>query len=334
MADAKVDIIEGGKLMDPSGKDFQAMLAKAQTAAVEKLSVKEDATMVEESTKVDKSEPKVDTLVPEKAEADEEPNDNVGNLKDQVTGLKAELAKVRKQKSDSTDEASSLKERIANMEGQMKVLSDTKASVTIEGKLAQLTDSEVTRNRVAWEDERTDARVEARLAAKDNDYVALQEANTRIASADKMLNLYETEKDRRSERKVNDKQAEVDDHKEVESNLDNLFTSVYAEVPEMMNKDSEIWKAGLKEYQALPALMKRLGPLGELVAISSAIAKHPELVGKKVTQKVVANIEAAADKAFQKGGTAPNSTFKPVTTINSREDHQAFEAQVAAIKGG
>jgi predicted nucleic acid-binding Zn-ribbon protein len=275
-------------------------------------------------------------LVPEKVtpKVDEEPGDDVGNLKEQVTGLKAELAKVRKQKSDSTDEASSLKERIANMEGQLKVLADGKTSATIEGKLAQLTDSEVTRNRVAWEDERTDARVEARLAAKDNDHVALQEANTRIAAADKMLNLYETEKDHRAERKVTSKQAEFDDRKEVESNLDNLFSSVYSEVPEMMNKDSEIWKAGLKEYQALPALMKRLGPLGELVAISSAIAKHPELVGKKVTQKVVANIEAAADKAFQKGGTAPTSTFKPVTTINSREDHQAFEAQVAAIKGG
>lgn len=333
MADKAVEIKDGGQagLMDPAGKDFQAMLETAKSAAIAKLEVKEDTSMIEDPL-VKPAEPK-DPLEPHD-KLDEEPGDDVGNLKEQITGLKAELTKVRKQKSGSTEEVLSLKERLANMEGQLQAIHTAKTSGTVEEKLSKLSTDQVADNRIAWEDEQADARVAGRLAERDQDQAGVREANERIANARKMLKLYDTEKDRRVKADANNERLNLDDTKAVSTDLDKLFSEVYTQVPEMAVEGSDIWKAGKAEYDALPSLMKRLGPLGELVAAASAIAKHPELVSKKVTNKLVNAIDAAADKAFSKGGAAPTGSFKPVTTINSQADVASFEAQVRAVKGG
>lgn len=344
MSEKDAAIVEGGPLMDPSSKQFQEMLTKSQEAAVAKLAVKPDTSMVEDGKDVkekpassaestEEEEPKDDDT---KDESDEdEPGDDIGNLKHKVSGLQAELTRIRKQKSDSSAEATSLKERIADMEGQLKVLRENKTTSTIEEKLAKLSDDQVRENRIAWDDELSDARVAARLAAKDGDDQGVREANERITNARKMLNVYDTEKDRRVEVKATQKHSQDDETTVLTKEMDDLFTSVSEAVPDINVKDSAIWKAGKAEYDRLPTLMKRLGALGELVAVATAMAKNPALIGKKTTEKLVADIEKAADKAFQKGGTAPSSGTAPKpTTINSRDDLNAFEEQVRKVKGG
>jgi hypothetical protein len=328
-----VEIVEGGQIMDAQSEQFQKMLATAQAGAAEKLAVVEDKTMVEASPE--------ESIVPPETPPDklgELPGDDIGNLKEQVTGLQAELSRVRKQKTGSVEEASSLKERIADMEGQIKVLREkpvTSATPTLADRMKELPAEAVTSNHVAWTDELTDARVEAKLAARDRDPEALREAQARIANATKMLEAYEKEKDRRADEKVTSKQSVDEDRKGVATDLDTLFSSVYKAVPDMQVKDSAIWKAGQVEYQALPHLMKQMGPMGELIAFAAAIAKNPTLVGKKATSQVLENIEKAADKAFQKGGAAPSgASFKPVTAINSQADLVSFEEQVRRVKGG
>jgi len=336
-----VEIVEGGSLMDPAGKPFQDMLASAQMAAVEKLTVTPDTSMVEEKDekKDEQKEASSATDTRDKEETDVDvPGDDIGNLKHQVSGLKAELARIRNQRTGSSEEVVTLKERLANAEGQLKVLNKTGTTDVLAEKLAQLTDDQVADNRISWEDELADARAVIRQAERDGDQPLVKEMNQRIVNARSMLKAYDTEKSRRITVQSTKSTSEADEQKGLVSDTEKLFAEAYAAVPELKDKDSAIWKAGQKEYSALPHLMKKLGPLGELIATAQAIAKNPHLIGKKVisdaTGKVLDNIEKAADKAFHKGGTAPSGAVTLKTSVNSREDLSAFEEQVRRVKSG
>ncbi len=336
--------VTGGQtaLMDPAGKEFQDMLLAAKTAAVTKLEVKDDTSMVEkdvvEPASSAETTEKDDDLTPPDKEADE-PGDDIGNLKSQVSGLKAELTKVRKQKASGSDEANELKERLANLEGQLSVLKANKSTSTLEDKIAQLGDDQLATNKGMWEDERVDARVSARLAEKENDTEGIQRANQRILDANHTLKLYEADEKRRDTVRSKGQSSQDEEKAGIAKDLDLLFTEVGTACPDLFVKDTPIWKAGQEEYSKLPKLMKQLGPLGELVAAATAVAKHPELVGKRVADTavntLVNNIEKAADKAFHKGGSAPTIGAKPFTTvINNRADLVSFEDQVRKVKSG
>ena len=347
------EIKEGGQLMDPAGKEFQDMLAAAQTAAVEKLAIKPDTSPAldgqagqpkDEKDAKDKSvsstESKDEPDDKEKADKlEEEPGDDIGNLKHKVAGLQAELTRVRKQKTGSADEVASLRERIADTEGQLKVLREGSSKATVADKLAKLTDDQVSENKIAWEDELTDARVTARLAEKENDVEQVREANSRISAARKALGLYSAEEKRRVSADAKGKSSVEEERPALSAEVENLFTDLNKVAPDLQDKESDLWKAAQKEYAALPKLMKALGPMGELIAASAAIAKNPKLIGKKVisgeTSKVLDAIESAADKSFNKGGAAPKAgQFTPITTINSQADLISFEEQVRKVKGG
>jgi hypothetical protein len=343
MADKDVSIVESTvPLMDPAGETFQAMLKQSQEAAVAKLAKTPDTSMTEaEPDKPDKPEAaKKEVDEPDEDEPDKEeiPGDDIGNLKRKVSGLQAELTRTRKQKSGSAEEVALLRERMADTEGQLKVLRENKTTSTIEDKLSKLTDDQLADNKIAWEDEHVDARLVARLAEKENDPTAIKEANARIAAARQALKLYENEGKRRDKAEAASGANAKDEQAGMATEIETLFTDLYTAAPDLQDKTSTIWKAGQKEYSALPRLTKALGPLGELIAVATAIAKNPQLIGKKVisaeTGKVLEAIEKGADKAFQKGGAAPSVSFKPVTSINSQADLSSFEEQVRNIKRG
>lgn len=331
----EVTIVEGGPLMDPSSQEFQSMLVEAQTAVAEKLATQPDASMVEDTKDVkEKTVSSTESPVDDKDKDTEDLEEDVDTLKHRISGLQAELSRIRKQRTGSTEEASSLKEQIANMQGQLTAMREGKTTQTVEDKLAKLTDDQVNENRILWDDELADARVVARIAERDRDTEAVKEANERIAVARRALKLYDTERDRRVENRASSKQTAADQRTAISTELDTLFEGVYKAVPEMGKVGTPIWKAGKAEYDALPNLMKQLGPLGELIAAAAAIAKNPTLIGKKATEDVLDKIEKAADKAFQKGGTAPNVSVRATTTINSQKDLLDFEEQVRRVKGG
>lgn len=319
-----VEIIEGGQLMDPSGEAFNTMLAQAQTRSEEALAVKEDTTTVEETgvKTTPGSPPEPDPIV--------EPED----LKAKLAGLQAELARVRKQKSGGEGEAASLKEALANLEGQVKVLRESKTTATLEERVAALSDEQVQDNEILWRDELTDARVLARMAERDNDPDGVAKANARIDTARKMQKLYDTVQRTRSVTQAETVKAQGEYKNVLSTEVDTLFNTTYASIPELKDTESEIWKAGQVEYKLYPTLMKQLGPLGEMIAVASAVAKNPQLVSKKSAAKLLADIEDVADKTFQKGGTAPRMALSKPTVVNSQKDLSDFEAQVAAIKLG
>jgi hypothetical protein len=315
-------IVEGGPLMDPASEAFQGMLEKSRTASEETLAITPDVSPGETG-----SEPPV-------AQDDTVETETPETLKAKLAGLQAELARVRKQKTGNEGEASTLREVVAEMQGQLKVLREGKTSQSLQDRVAELPDAQVLENAVAWSDELADARVTARLAERDRDDVALREAATRIEAARKMLKIYDVEKQLRSERKVDIQKAQGAKASALTGELDALFAQTKAAIPDLMDETSEIWKAGQAEYQASPHLMKQLGPVGQMVAVASAIAKNPQLVSKKVAANLLANIENAAGKAFQKGGAAPKMTVSKPVSINSQKDLSDFEAQVSAVKTG
>lgn len=323
-----LQVSEGGPIMDPASPAFQEMLLAAQTRASEKASGVTDEKQPGEASSASSTESTADETVavtPEDA--------NPETLKQQISGLQAELARVRKQRTGSTDEAQGLKERLANMEGQLSALKQGSVSQTVENKIQALNDDELIENHVLWVDEQTDARIALRTAERDRDQGAITEAAARLATARKMSQLYDKAKQDRVVTKGSQREQASLTEASMKAELDGLFEGVHTAIPEMRDQTSEIWLAGQAEYKAMPVLMARLGPLGELIATASAIAKNPNLVSKKAAAKLTASIEKAAEKAFQKGGAAL-APAKSVTSITSAKDVSDFEAQVAAIKMG
>lgn len=331
--EGKVEVSEGGPLMDPQGQDFQAMLDAAKAGALEKAAAKvekEDKPKEEPA----KETPEPDKEADDKDEADVE-TDDAATLKEQLKGLKSELARVRKQRSASSDEAGDLKERIANLEGQLTTLKETKTQATVESRIAALSDEQVGTLLKQWQDEKVDARVDAKQAKKDGDEAALAEAQQRLATADKAIELYEKDQSRRATEGKAKQESASDASKKLATELDTMFTEAYEAMPDLKDKDSELWKAGKAEYDKYPTLMKQLGALGELVAMSRAIAKNPKLVGGGKVKEVVKDIENALEKSFNKGGSAPSGGTKPKQfNISSQKDAQDFEKLVQSVKHG
>lgn len=326
--------IDGGELMDPNGEAFQAMLATAKSNAEASLSIKPDTSATESEKGVTKESPSSEDTTDEKPTTDDDTLDPAA-LKNSIRGLKAELSRVRNQRSSSESEASDLKERLARMEGRLEELKGSQQSTSAQDSIKRLNEEKLLDMDTAYEDELADARAVARLAERDGDTEGVAKANQRIMQARQMRTLIKAEVNRRAEEKANSRKTASEEETSLSSELETLFADVYQAAPELTDKNSEIWKAGQAEYKKLPTLTKKLGPLGDLIATAAAIAKNPGLVSKKVTEKVLNDIEQVAEKAFQKGGTAPKVGVRsgPIS-INNAKDVADFEDMVRNVKTG
>lgn len=326
--------IDGGQLMDPAGEAFQTMLQAAKEKGESSLAVKPDTSTVESGKGVTKESPSSDTPNETKEASDDE-SDDLATLKNSIRGLKAELSRVRGQRSTSESEASELKERLARMEGRLEEIKGSQQNVSAQESIKRLNDEKLLDMDTAYEDELADARAVARLAERDNDQEGIAKANQRITHARQMRTLIKADLARRSEEKVSTRNNAAEEEASLAGELETLFTDMYKTAPELADRNSELWKAGQAEYKKLPNLTKKLGPLGELIATAAAIAKNPQLLSKKATEKVLDDIERVADKAFQRGGASPKTggAAGPIK-INSQADVLSFEEQVRRVKQG
>ena len=331
-----VEIVESSsQLMDPSGEAFQTMLQAAKQAGEASLSVKPDVSTVEAGKDENKPASSADSKTDETNKPADEDTDDLETLKNSIKGLKAELSRVRNQRSSSEHEASDLKDRLSRMEGRLEEIKGSTQSTSARDSIKRLADDKLFEADTAYEDELADARAVARLAERDGDTDGIAKANQRIANARQMRTLIKTELSRRGEEKSTNAKSAADEQAALSTELEALFTDMYKAAPELSDKDSDIWKAGQAEYKKLPLLTRKLGPLGELIATAAAVAKNPHLMSRKATEKVLENIEQAVEKSFQKGGTAPQRGVKQDTyQINSHADAQSFEEQVRRIKMG
>lgn len=326
--------IDGGSLMDPAGEAFQTMLQAAKEKGEASLSIKPDVTPGDTEKGVIKESPSSEKPDDTKDIADENTED-LGALKNSIRGLKAELSRVRSQRTTSESEASDLKERLARMEGRLEEIKGSQQNVSAQESIKRLNDEKLLEMDTAYEDELADARAVARLAERDNDQEGVAKANQRIAHARQMRTLIKADLARRSEEKVTTRNSAAEEESTLSNELETLFTDMYKTAPELADKNSELWKAGQAEYKKLPALTKKLGPLGELIATAAAIAKNPHLMSKRATEKVLDDIERVADKSFHRGGAAPKvGTGTGPVKLDTRADVLSFEEQVRRVKMG
>jgi len=266
----------------------------------------------------------------EGAENDESPE----KLKARVRGLQAELSR-RKGNADKVNE---LELQLAKIQGQLEQANKpSKGDTTLEDAIRKLDDKGLITKQTDWEDDLADARARYASAEERGDDTAMSKHGQRIAYAKHVLSSIRTET---LERSVNrQKQAEVEKNEAdaVRTEFDEMYKAVNTEYPDFQDKESDLWKAGDKEYRSHPEMMRRLGPVGEVVAAALAIIKNPQLVQRSeasARRDVVGKLEKSVKKALSTGGGAPSTGRTVVPSIDSADGLAEFNRLIDKIKGG
>jgi hypothetical protein len=245
-----------------------------------------------------------------------------------IKGLQAELAR---RKGNS--------EKLEALEAELKELKTERTQPKNEfAWIQKLDDDALASKQTDWDDELADARAKYSRAEETGDERALERQGQRILAAKRTLSAFRKEILDRGSRRQNEKEAAQREYSTVQSEIESMHSAVQEQFEDFMNPETELWKAGNEEFNAHPALMARLGPLGEVVAAALAVVKHPELVAKKGTasarKEVIGKLEKSVKHALSTGASAP-STNQPVNyDVSSADGLAAFNAMIDKFKGG
>lgn len=282
---------------------------------VEELDIKTlfNPPVVEESA--DEKGEKDDTT-PSPGESDEQ---DPKELKAQLSALTKELNRVRKGKTESSAEVREVREQLANLQGQLEVMSKGKSTEeSADNRLAKYTDEQLLQGQTEWEDGVLEARDAKRKARVDSDEDAYTKANRAEVMAKSTLISIRKELLERTKR-VGVEQAKAHtDANELVQEIAGLYETAYASLPDLKDKESALWKAGNEVYNRHPKLMKQLGPLAELVATTIALSEKPTLVpntggakAKDARKELLTEINALSEKSLIKGKGTPSKKGTP-----------------------
>ena len=255
-----------------------------------------------------------DTSSPEES-VEEDPKE----LQVKLDALTKELSRVRKGKAESSAEVQEVREQLANLQGQLEVMSKGKSSEESgDNRLAKYTDEQLLQGQTEWEDEVYEQRDAMRRARAENDDTAYSKANRGVGTAKATLNSIRKELLERTKR-VGAEQAKAQgEASDLVQEIAGLYDDAYKTLPGLKEKDSDIWKAGNEVYNRHPKLMKQLGPMAELVATALALTENPGLIPGGGTAKVkearkdlLTEINAQAEKSLIKGKGTPNKKTVP-----------------------
>lgn len=323
------DIVDNSKEMAFDSPEFQAMLTGSKPDP-------------EPDTKDVKPEPKaVSSTAP--ADKDDDPLDKEAKtpaeLEAQVRGLKAEL----KRRQGNAEKIAELEQELAYVTGKLEVLATKKATDSqtdeLNTALQGLDDSTLSSKEIDWSAELTSALSKYDRAEEIGNTEEMGRQAQRIYNAKRVIKAIRAEVVARTERKVTQNKEQEQEATTLKTELDTMVNVIKELAPEMLVEGSELWKAGKAEYDAHPAMMKRMGPAGELVAAALAVVKNPHLVGaksaKEVRKSVLDQIDKGFGKALKTGGAAAPSTGRTMDlNVGTREGMEAFNKVVEQIKGG
>lgn len=256
------------------------------------------------------------------------------SLEEQVSGLTKELTRVRKSRVTSDETVQELREQLAAVRGQLQSLTAKDSSAT--NKLAKYSDEQLVHGQTEWEEELVDARASLRKAREDGNEASAERFERAIGVARATLNAVRTELLERTKRVGADQAKAQGEASRIVQDVVSIYDRAYESFPGLKDKDSELWQAGNETYNANPALMRQLGPLGELVAVAIAIAENPKLVGgakeaKAARKELLSEINTKAEKSLIKGGGKAKVKGAPEFDAMSPSD---FDAMVNKIKLG
>ena len=328
--------------MDPGSDAVKQMLAgiKPSVEKVEKSEVKPkgetDVKSTPESSS-DKETPDAKQDVPVEDESPEA-------LKAKIKGLEAEVGRRKGQHS----KVEQLETEIAQMREDLKKREpvDDSPDAKLKAAILKLDEDGLIEKQVEWQEEQVDARTALRLAERDGDTKAQQEATQRIVNARKVLKALEVGRTALSQRKQSSETSEKEFVKSLESEVESIVKDAYELYPDIKDPNSALFKAGDAEFRKRPHLTKAMGQtMGELVSLAYAILRNPALVQKagetgkpaeKVRKDLLSNLDEATSKAFLKGGGAPTTKTTPnyAESVETPDGLAGFEKLVAKAKGG
>jgi hypothetical protein len=251
-------------------------------------------------------------------------------LKAQVKGLQAELARRR----GNADRVDALEHEITAL--KTKATQPTNEYMWVQ----KLDDEGLASKSVDWDDELADARAKYGRAEDAGDEKAMERQGQRILTAKKTQAAFRRELMDRTKREHEQAQSLHDETQSIQAEITDMHEAVADLLPDLMMKDSEVWKAGNEEYINHPALMKQLGPLGEVVAAAMAVVRNPALVENKTTpaarRDVLSSLEKTIKKSLSTGAASPTRTRMSdvASSVDSGDGLSKFNALIDRIKGG
>lgn len=221
----------------------------------------------------------------------------------QIRGLRAELAR----RQGNADRVHELELQLAKLQGETSKKTTTDPIVEA---IQELGDKDLIGKQTDWEAELAVASAKFERAEENQNTEAMRIAGERMAHAKRVLSLLRTETLERGDRKRVEYDKQKQEVSQLETELDQMRSTVIDAFPEFENKDSELWKAGNAEYIAHPGLMSRMGAAGEIVAVAMAILKNPSLTkGTSATTRrdVLKEIDKGFGKALKGGSVSPST---------------------------
>lgn len=270
--------------------------------------------------------PVVEESTDEKGEKEEAPSPGESDEQDpkefkaQLSALTKELNRVRKGKNESSAEVQEVREQLANLQGQLEVMSKGKAATdeAADNRLAKYTDEQLLQGQTEWEDGVLEARDAKRKARVDNDDDAYNKAARAEATAKSTLISIRKELLERTKRVGAEQAKAQSETSELVQEIAGLYETAYETLPDLKDKESALWKAGNEVFNRHPKLMKQLGPLAELVATTIALSEKPTLVphegGKKAKdarKELLTEINELSEKSLIKGKGTPSKKGSP-----------------------
>lgn len=275
--------------------------------------------------------PKTDVETPSSGDEGDETDEE--DIPAQIAGLTKELARVRKDRNSSAQEVQTLRERLAQVQGTLEGLS--KSQPPTDQPLVKFSDDDLVQGQGEWEDALLEARDAARQARRDGDNATATRAEQAVSVARRTLQAIRKELLGRAKQTGADQARAQSDNSRVEAEIRDLYTAANQNFPELADKESDLWQAGKEEYDAHSRMMQALGPLGELVAVSMAVAKNPALVrgAKKgeTRRELLSELDTKVEKALYKG----TSKGKPKSAPDfSRMSASEFDGMIEKMKLG
>lgn len=325
-----MQIVDNSPEMDPTSPEFAKQLAEISAGkpkADEKGEKSEKA--LAPSDKEEKESPSP------KPEAKDESEEEADDIDSKVKALKKELKRVRDSKREDEDRVTKLQEEISSLKAKVDkapVQGDERSR--IQAALDKLDEDQLEAQLTNWDDELADARAKLALAEDRQDEAKAAQAEARISKARTVLSMTRTALRERNKKASEEKSTSEREKTDIAKDLDGIFKTYVENFPDLEDKDSKLWEAGNAMFNKYPTLMKRLGPIAELVAVSLAVSSDPKLIGKdsnKVRKDLLHNIEEAAHKSLITGGKGGGKSKGPIVDTSNME---AFEAYIEKVKSG
>lgn len=325
VASSKSDgIMDSSPEMDFNSPEFAAALAGK---AVDKKDEKAKESADETAEKEPGSAP--DETETEK-ESDEKEEPSKEEDKDEsepasVKALRKELKRVRAANREKDEKLESLEAKVNQLaeKSDTKELSEKDRQVV---KLTKMSDPDFKRVSNEWRDELVDATAKLHVAQARGDAEAEESAKQRVSRAKVAQDLLDEAKEKRAEVTVRSKEKEDEERGHIEESLATIQDDFLKTLPALKDHESDAFKAGEREYNRHKALMSKMGPMGQMLAVALAIIRNPKLVGRDAVaarKELINNVEEAASKALDtgvKGGTKGRGIQMPEPGTQSFED--------------